>query len=145
MNEKERREGFHPSGFFACRTPLLPLEELEAWGEGLEGVRAINDPDGLAGALARDRERLRSRLRERLNDPVLREAIFLASPSLTESLSFWFRDPDGDRGRRAECASAWPRYLMGGGTFVITLHEGTGRVALIERDHPRARRISAIG
>src|SRR5918911_221544 len=36
---------FRPSGFFAFRTPLLPFDELLAWGEGLQAPgRAAQDP-----------------------------------------------------------------------------------------------------
>src|SRR5581483_7016520 len=72
---------FTPSGFFALRTPLLPFDELLAWGEGLEAPRAPlppapsppggegrmrgagGDPARLEQALAADRLRLRARLR----------------------------------------------------------------------------------
>lgn len=56
---------FEPSGFFALRTPLLAIEELLAsW--------AAADPD--------------TRLAELAARPALRDALFLASPSLVEAL-----------------------------------------------------------
>ena len=37
---------FTPAGFFSYRTPLLPFEELEAFGEGLEAPAAAATPNG---------------------------------------------------------------------------------------------------
>jgi hypothetical protein len=55
--------GVAPSGFFALRTPLLPFDQLTAWGEGLQAASAGNDPARLEAAVAADRECLRQRLR----------------------------------------------------------------------------------
>jgi thiopeptide-type bacteriocin biosynthesis protein len=68
-----RRE-FAPSGFFALRTPLLPFDELEAWTQGA------------------DRAELERRLREAYERPELREALYLASPQLCETLDAWGRE-----------------------------------------------------
>jgi thiopeptide-type bacteriocin biosynthesis protein len=105
-------------GFFAVRTPLLPFDELEAFGDGLEAADAADtadtaaggDPERLAAALARDRERLRGRLRELLERPEIAEAVFLASPSLADGLAGWQADPASKKGRRAECALV--RYFL---------------------------------
>ena len=43
-----------PSGGFVLRTPLLPRDELERWGEGLAVPPATGDPDGLAAAIDAD-------------------------------------------------------------------------------------------
>ena len=93
---------FVPSGFFVLRTPVRPFEEFEGWGAGLEAASAIEDPERLAQALASDRALLRDRLRSIVNDPLVREALFVASPDLHESLAAWTRDPDGERGGRIE-------------------------------------------
>jgi len=108
------------SGFFALRTPLLPFEELEAFGEGLEShavAAQAGDPEALAGdsevlkaALARDRALLRERLRALLARPEVAEAVFLASPSLADGLAAWQADPDSKKGRRAE--QALVRYVL---------------------------------
>jgi lantibiotic biosynthesis protein len=100
---------FVPAGFFSYRTPLLPFEELEAFGEGLEAPAAAGDPERLESALAADRERLRARLRALADRPEVLEAVFLASPSLHESLSLWRAQPDSKKGQRAERALV--RYL----------------------------------
>ena len=102
--------GFESSGFFVFRSPLLPFDELEAWGAGLEALSSLEDPERLAAALERDRERLRARLREALERPEIAEAVFLASPSLFEALAGWRADPDSKKGRRSE--NALVRYLQ---------------------------------
>jgi thiopeptide-type bacteriocin biosynthesis protein len=95
---------YTPSGFFVLRTPLLPFEELAAWGEGLEAVGALGDPQGLEEALERDRARLRARLLAAVTRPEMRDAIFVASPSVDEALEVWQKDPDSQRGRKLEPA-----------------------------------------
>ena len=85
------------SGFFALRTPLLSLDELLKWSEGLESSR---NPE----AISADRVKLRERLREIIARPEIREAIFVASPDLDDSIELWFREPDSDKGQRTERA-----------------------------------------
>lgn len=101
---------YEPSGFFAFRSPLLPFDELEAWSAGLEACAALDDPERLEPALARDRERLRAWLRQALERPEIAEALFLASPSLFDALAGWRADPDSRKGKRAE--NAMVRYLQ---------------------------------
>jgi thiopeptide-type bacteriocin biosynthesis protein len=101
---------YEPAGFFVFRTPLLSFDELEAWSEGLEGGSALDDPERLEQALARDRERLRDWLRQALERPEIAEALFLASPSLFDALAGWRADPDSRKGKRAE--NAMVRYLQ---------------------------------
>ncbi|HVG07463.1 MAG TPA: lantibiotic dehydratase [Thermoanaerobaculia bacterium] len=101
---------FEPSGFFAFRSPLLAFDELEAWSAGLEACSALDDPERLEQALARDRARLRAWLREALERPEIAEALFLASPSLFDALAGWRADPDSRKGKRAE--NAMVRYLQ---------------------------------
>src|SRR6266536_687479 len=104
---------FTPSGFFVLRTPLLPFEEMVAWSEGLEAVGSLGDPQGLEAALERDRARLRARLLALVARPELRDALFVASPSLDEALEVWQKDealevwqkePDSQQGRKLEPA-----------------------------------------
>ena len=96
---------FTPSGFFALRTPLLPFRELLGWAEGTKAGSAPGDP----AALARDRELLRSRLREIVARPEVREAIFVSSPTLEALIDGWASDPETRRG--AECERALVRFL----------------------------------
>ncbi|HEX2061548.1 MAG TPA: lantibiotic dehydratase, partial [Thermoanaerobaculia bacterium] len=91
---------FVPSEIFVMRTPLLPMEELEAWNAGLRAPHASED--ALDEALAHDRALLRARLEAQLARPEIAEALFLASPDLAASLEQWRRDPDSKKGRRTE-------------------------------------------
>jgi lantibiotic biosynthesis protein len=95
---------FLPSGFFALRTALLPFDEFLAWSDGLEAEAARNDPILLEKALTSDRDRLRERLHALIDRGSIREALFIASPDLDESLEIWMRDPDSERGGRVERA-----------------------------------------
>jgi len=93
---------FSPAGFFVLRTPLLPFEELSRWGEGLEAPRVPPTSPELEPALRRDRASLRARLGELLRRPEVHEALFVASPSLHECLGLWAREPESERGEKAE-------------------------------------------
>src|SRR5215472_3428036 len=85
------------SGFFALRTPLLPLEDFLWWSEGLLAPQAAEQ--NLDQALERDRTELRQKLRQIIARPEVREALFVASPSLDESLDLWMREPESERGQ----------------------------------------------
>jgi len=133
-----------PSGFFVFRTPLLPYEELAAWGDGLEAGGALDraEPAGeaLAAAYAVDRDRLRTRLRDLCSRPEVREALFLASPSLFDGLESWIKEPDGKKGQRAERAlvrylcrmttRATPFGLFSGCSLGVVDPQGPTRLAL---------------
>jgi thiopeptide-type bacteriocin biosynthesis protein len=87
------------SGFFALRTPLLPRETLTWFGADLEAGCASTESGALETALARDAERLRDRLRDLVSDAVVREALFVASPSLDEAVGAWMNDTSAARAR----------------------------------------------
>jgi thiopeptide-type bacteriocin biosynthesis protein len=91
-----------PSGFFVLRTPLLPVDELAAWSEGL-CAPAAGEAE-LAAALEADRRALRSRLAAVVARPEVREALFVASPSLDESIPRWLAEPESERGQKVERA-----------------------------------------
>ncbi|QRK11345.1 lantibiotic dehydratase [Archangium violaceum] len=97
----------HPDGFFALRTPLLPLAEWLDWGQGLEAWRSGSSESG--AAVQRDRERVRERLRVLLERPEVRDALWIASPDLEASLPYWLSAPEGERGQKVERALV--RYL----------------------------------
>jgi lantibiotic biosynthesis protein len=99
-----------PSGFFVLRAPLLPFDTMTQWSDGLEAPARAADPVTLDDAIASDRLRLRSRLAEIVTEPGFREAIFVASPSLEAAIELWRKDPDSERGQRAEHALV--AYLM---------------------------------
>ncbi|HEY7026956.1 MAG TPA: lantibiotic dehydratase [Gemmatimonadales bacterium] len=88
--------------FFVLRTPLLPVETLLDWSGELSARTSYEKGEPLAAALAADRALLRSRLARFLTGPEIREAIFVASPSLDEAFEHWVRDPDSEKGRRVE-------------------------------------------
>lgn len=100
MSEADTGAAFVPAGFFALRTPLLPLAEWLSWGEGLAAPTA--DDASLSSALAADQTRLRARLLELIARPEVREALFVASPTLDDSIDAWRRDPERQRGRSVE-------------------------------------------
>lgn len=84
---------FVPAPFFGLRTALLPWQAFAAW----TGEPSSLDPEA-------SRPALRVRLRHLLSDPLLREALFLASPELDEALDHWVEAPDSQKGARAERA-----------------------------------------
>ncbi|MGW7582517.1 lantibiotic dehydratase [Kitasatospora sp. NPDC054768] len=88
--------------FFVLRTPLLPLEALLGLGEGLAAARCGGHPDLVGAAVRRDRLRVRARLRALYGRADVREALSVASSSLTTGLDTWEHSPDSRRGRNAE-------------------------------------------
>jgi len=115
-----------PSGLFVFRTPLLPFNVLQAWSEDLEPCATGGDPAAVDHACAAHRATLRARLAAIVARAEVREAIFVASPSLHDSVDLWLRDPDGDRGQRAERALV--RYVsrMAGRATPFGLFAGCG-------------------
>jgi len=92
-----------PSGFFVIRTPLLPLAEWLDWSRGHSAASVVaGGPQALADALTQDKRQLRERLRELVSRPFVREALFVASPSLEDSLEAWLSAPESERGRKVE-------------------------------------------
>src|SRR5215213_3284398 len=132
---------YTPSGFFVLRTPLLPFEEMAAWGEGLEAVGALGDSQGLEAALERDRARLRARLLAAVTRPEVRDAIFVASPSVDEALEVWQKDPDSRQGRKLEPAvvSYFSRAAARATPFGLFAGCTTGTIDAQTRLHLKAR------
>jgi thiopeptide-type bacteriocin biosynthesis protein len=94
-----------PAGFFVVRAPHLPLDELRRWSEGLRATAAATvGGDALEAAIAHDRALLRARLRALLERPAVREAIYVASPSLAKRMSKWLEEPEGKDGAKIEQA-----------------------------------------
>lgn len=94
--------------FFVLRAPLLSADLLRQWQACVTATPATPAP-ALAETLAADRARLRAIYRRLLDDPVVREAIFVASPDLDRAVDHWRTAPDSDRGLAAE--RALTRYL----------------------------------
>jgi thiopeptide-type bacteriocin biosynthesis protein len=101
---------FEPSGFFVLRTPLLSFDEFLSWSAGLEAPASLNNPTRFEQAIADDWRSLRARLTEIASRPEVREALFVASPHLEESLQIWAREPESERGKGIELAIA--RYFV---------------------------------
>jgi acyl dehydratase len=119
-----------PAGFFVLRTPLLPGDALMALSESLELARS-EDPARAAEVLAANHRTVRARLRDVISQPVVREAVFLASPSLAASVAIWERDPEGPRGQDIERALYCHVARMAGQPIPIGLFAGssTGTIA----------------
>ena len=81
-----------PSGFVLVRSPLLPWETLTSFGAGLEATRTLDTSDDLTLAIESDRARLTERLRALVLDPAVREAVFVASPSLDRAIEAWLAE-----------------------------------------------------
>jgi thiopeptide-type bacteriocin biosynthesis protein len=135
-----------PADFFALRTPLLSASVIDALGEGLTAPAAASPAD----ALAFDRQLIRKRLAELVARPEVREALFVASPSLLESLADWQRDPEGEKGEKVERALVRYLYRMSSrptpfglfaGCTVGTLGEKTTLAVGAIRDHLRHTRL----
>ncbi|ATB27146.1 lantibiotic dehydratase [Melittangium boletus] len=129
----EHASGIVPSGFFALRTPLLSFDALGAWGEGLEAPAAR--PEAREEALARDRVRLRERLRRWAADPLVREALFVASPMLMDSLPAWESAPESERGQKVERTLVRYFARMAGRATPFGLFAGLSVGHLAERTH----------
>ena len=91
-----------PSGSFVLRTPLLPRDTLDRWGDGLAVPTAGDDRDQLARAIDADRTLLRARLAQLVVRPEIREAIFVASPGLESSIDAWLAAPTSEAGEKTE-------------------------------------------
>src|SRR5438874_11142848 len=94
-------DSLQPSGFFVLRTPLLPFDEWGAWGGELRAPRALGDPVRLEAALTADRALLTDRLRATWRRPLIREAVFLASPELDAALERSAERAEDDGSARA--------------------------------------------
>lgn len=92
---------FKTEAFFAFRTPALPYDFLAGWSSELH-VQTSNNDD-LSLALEKDRNALRSKLREALQRTEIREAIFVASPDMEEMLEPWLQGKlRGEKQERVE-------------------------------------------
>lgn len=109
-----------PSGFFVLRTPALPFAELSEWASGLSGD---------SGA---DLRLLRDRLRDKMLQPHVRDAVFVSSQSLANNIDEWIDSPTSRKGAKVERALV--RYLcrMAGRSTPFGLFSGitVGRVGV---------------
>jgi len=104
----DRRVEHEPAGFIVIRTPILPFDAVESLAIGARGSTC--DPAELEVALASDRTMVRGRIKSLMESAVVREALFVASPSLHERLTEWLTSPDSERGLKVEAPLV--RYLQ---------------------------------
>ncbi|HEX7166521.1 MAG TPA: lantibiotic dehydratase [Acidimicrobiales bacterium] len=135
------------SGGFVLRTPLLPWATLESLFADLDVTPALAgagdvDEAAIDAAAERDAERITERLRVLLADPVVREALFLASPSLSERIDRWLAgdDPEAEATRRSlllyvsrMAARATPFGLFAGLAFGEVVNSPSSRLDVAER------------
>jgi len=84
------------------RTPLLPAATLARFAAEGEAQGAASAPSDAEYARARERER--TVVRAVIARADVREALFLASPSLVDSLEAWQTSPDSPQGQASEAA-----------------------------------------
>jgi thiopeptide-type bacteriocin biosynthesis protein len=90
---------YENAGFFVMRTPLLPYRHLFELSEGVVAKRGLA-PGELDEQLAREQAGILRALEDMLASPTVREAIFIASPSLDAALARWQRgelEPEAER------------------------------------------------
>lgn len=92
MTDRPVAQTMRTASGFVLRTPLLPFDTLTRWGA--EGP---------------DRASARRYLLALLEDPVVREALFVASPDLARAIPAWIAKPDGIDAQATERALV--RYL----------------------------------
>ena len=80
---------------FVLRSPLLPATTLV---ETVTPLGSTFDESELAALCNVIREQIRTLIAL----PEVAEALFVASPTLTDSLPAWLRDPSSDKGKRVE-------------------------------------------
>lgn len=89
-------------GFFLLRTPLLPLDEL--WGRSSVQDSAPQVQSQCNEAMQSSLPACRAWMQQQLSNPVVREALLLASSSLASSIEVWVRSPESERGQKVERA-----------------------------------------
>lgn len=103
--ESRGEAAFRSASFFVLRSPLLPLSRFLKWAEPAQSAAELQSGSQISPELVRsDEAKLRAVLRSAFADPVLREALYLASPALHEKLADWERQPDSAQGRLIESA-----------------------------------------
>ncbi len=153
MSSKSESQ-FVAADFFNWRTPLLPVSEIERWSEGLEAPLMLEgegleekeeiDREQLSSVLERDRARLREGIANWVDQPEIREALFVASPSLLDGLERWRTDPDSRKGKRAEAALV--RYLQRMATRCTPFGLFSGcSLGTISGDPESATRLELVG
>lgn len=131
------------SAFLVLRTPLLPFETFAQLGEGLEAC------DGPAAASAQVVRRMQALVQQ----PAIREALFIASPSLDRALPGWIADPTTPASRDVSltlirylarmATRPTPFGLFAGCSVVQTVAEGTRLVLAPLAEYRKHTRLDA--
>jgi len=88
---------------FVLRAPLLALETLSRWAQGVAASSACGEDDEeLDRALVGDRAMLRKRLAEIAAEDQVADGLEVASPDLVDAVLRWRQDPAGKRSSSAE-------------------------------------------
>jgi thiopeptide-type bacteriocin biosynthesis protein len=95
-------KAYFSSEFFALRTPLLPFEDFLNLARGLTVPGLTGTASELDDAIACDRKLVRSSLRELVQRPEVKEALWLASPAFSDSLETWYTAPESENGQKLE-------------------------------------------
>jgi lantibiotic biosynthesis protein len=95
---------YQHGGFFLLRTPLLPATTLLRLLPDTTAPAAESNGGSPCGSNI-----TRERLRELVTRPEVREALYVATPSLERSLLLWLDKPDSEQGAKVERALL--RYL----------------------------------
>jgi thiopeptide-type bacteriocin biosynthesis protein len=96
------------AGFIVVRTPLLPFDAFTTWSDGLS-ARSMTERASLARAVADDIRLLLGRLADVYRDPLVREALRIASPDLADALDNWLAGHASDGAR---VSKALARYFV---------------------------------
>jgi lantibiotic biosynthesis protein len=90
-------------GFVVMRVPLLAVDTLTNWAQGVRAGVSVSGPDvELAEALAADRAMLRARLSALLDDEQISGSLAVSSPDLAWGISRWRAHPGTRRAESAE-------------------------------------------
>lgn len=96
------------SHFFVLRSPILPIEVIQSWGEGLSPtISPITDAGDDCWSASAHTARLR--LQKLIGISTVQRAITFASPDLAASINHWLAMPESKRGIQTERALV--RYL----------------------------------
>jgi thiopeptide-type bacteriocin biosynthesis protein len=138
------------ASFFLLRTPRLPVSQFRRWSDDLQCSSrdlALCEERSFPERLSTDRAALRQSLRAIVEDATVAEAIYVASPSLSQRLGKWLADPESKEGAKAEqvlvryfarmAARATPFGLFAGFS-VGSMGEAT-RLEITGPDHRHAR------
>src|SRR5690349_18126984 len=89
---------YRPAGFFVLRSPLLTVDALR----GLKGEETTLQSGDSDAAIEAARSAARERLVALAEQPEVREAIEVASPSLVDALATWASLPEGPARRKLD-------------------------------------------